>query len=482
MNWTIRSRAPHELVTSHLYEWREYVVHCEGADALAVGTARLEPIAPSRFLLRFENRVGHALLQPLSAGRPCAPARRVEIVSGKLGTYESYRAFTDALVADLHVHATAFVFDVAGVTAAASDGPSGHTSPLYALHLLLSRSAALRVALEVICERPHRSLAEQRELVRLARLPRAGRELVDALVRGRGPRDEAEHLTAGRAMRGFLPQNVECARSVETNDNPENRFVLGAIEVFADIARHLETLPFWSRVPSDRKTAIRELGHELERRSDHPALADVHPVRRPPSQSRVLTRREGYRQLFTIWNELHAPASPLFHAMDRAIELRDVDVLYEQWCFFALAARVAEAVGRTPKLSLGATDRALGWGVRADFGHAETLHYNLSLAGFAVPFRPDIVWCRDGRPIAVFDAKFRADVHSTAATADAKADDLWKMHAYRDGLRVASATVLYPGSATRVHGEDGAVSSSVDLGAMLEGWRGIAALPFRPET
>ncbi|MBZ0234748.1 MAG: DUF2357 domain-containing protein [Deltaproteobacteria bacterium] len=465
-----------------LWEWREYIVTAEGADSLRVGTQEIPPIVPSRFLLRFENRVGFAVLQPLRLGALLGPARRVEVISAKLGGHNEYRAFAHALVRDLHQHGAEKVFDFSGMTAMSVAGPVGQRGLLLVMHFLLNMRASFLEALGVVVERPHLSLVERRDVRRLATISSGGRGLVDALVKGRRGWDRAEHIPAGVAMGGFLPTHVDSDQGWETADNPENRFVLALLAQLSDLIDRIRQCAWWPKVPQHRSAALIEMQHAARRFEAHPVFLEVGTQSVMPTQSRVLTRREGYRQLFTCWSHLNRAASPLLTQVENAIEVRDVDLLYEQWCFFDLAARIGKVLQEEPRFVLSLDAGPLAWKARAEYPGGRALLYNVTRPGYSLPFRPDLLWMIEDTPTAVFDAKFRAELPNEKNdwSADPKRDDLDKMHAYRDALGVASATVLYPGTETRWYCADSG-DATADLSQLLEGWRGIGALPLRPE-
>jgi uncharacterized protein len=466
-----------------VWEWREYVVSAEGADELRVGTETVLPIVPARFLIRFENRLGYSRLQPLRLGRSWGPARQVEVASAKLGEYEAYRSFTEALIRELYRFGAEKVFDLTGHTSTGMQGPSGARSLLFCMHYLLQKRVEILTNLEFVCERPHLSLSEQRGVRRLAAISRGAKDLIDGLLRGRHSWDRAGHLTTGAALGGFLPSHVEITESAETADNPENRFVLGLAETIASLLWDLQRAPWWRCIPRARRTALLELGHAMDRSAAHPVFEDVGAMRGVPAQSRVLTRSEGYRQLYEVWAVLHQAITPLLTHIEHAIELRKVDVLYEQWCFFELAERIGALLGAAPRFPAPLGAGQLPWKAKADYPCGHSLLYNATRTGYSLPFRPDLLWCAGECPLAVFDAKFRAELPKAGEDPiiSPRRADLDKMHAYRDALGVASATVLYPGSESRWFGADGTEEGSPSLQRLLAGSGGVGILSFRPE-
>jgi hypothetical protein len=249
-----------EVMDDVVCEWQDYLVDCEGADTLMVGTSCIAPIAGSRFLLRFENRVGFSLLQPLRNGSPFVCPRRVEVTSPKLGSYANYRAFTEGLITELYEFGSSKVFDVGGETSLSIRTRVGERSLLFLLHYLLRVGPEILRAVATVAERPHLSLVDLREDRRLAQITRAGNDLVRELVRGRGGWTPARHLAAGKAMNGFLPGRIECLRGEDATDNPENRFVLGFIHTLIGIVQRLSSAKRCFRsfsIPSRGTVAIR---------------------------------------------------------------------------------------------------------------------------------------------------------------------------------------------------------------------------------
>lgn len=472
-----------ELVDDVLWEWRQYLVASDGADSLRVGSTTLPPLMPSTFQLKFENRVGFSVLQPLRRGRPWGPPRRVEVASAKLGPLAAYRTFTDALITSLQRHGTETVFDLTGETTSGTAGPAGERCLLFVMHYLLGAQSTLLNGIDLVCERPHVSLVDRLEVQRLAALTRGGKDLIDALIRGRGSWDPASHLTAGAAMGGFLPSRVEAAQGWETADNAENRFVLALLEQVADLIAAILRTPWWGEVPEPRRAVLRGLQYEVRRRAGHPLFAEVGAMTVLPVQSRVLTRREGYRQLFACWAMLNQARAPLLNQLETAIEMRDVDLLYEQWCFFALAERIGRIHGTPPSYAAPTSTGPVDWNAHATFPGGSSLTYNATRTGYSLPFRPDLMWSKDERPIAVFDAKFRAELpkESKDWESDPRRADIDKMHAYRDSLGVASATVLFPGTEARWFSATRGGPGTPALEQILSGWQGVGAMPFRPE-
>lgn len=216
-------------------------------------------------------------------------------------------------------------------------------------------------------------------------------------------------------------------------------------------------------------------------------FAEVGDQRRIPSSSRVLLRREGYRELLDAWRLFNLSRRPFFGHLQRAIDLRDIATLYEVWCFFALVEEIQLALSIAPLMKLRVSDEhGLNWRSEARFGSAGTLVYNRSVRGYSVGLRPDYLWYRNGKPEVALDAKFRldrADWTDETSTATVKNDDLYKMHTYRDALGLRAAVVVYPGDVSLFFSVDSVRNHHQNLLEVLTGsTSGVGAISLRPLT
>lgn len=219
------------------------------------------------------------------------------------------------------------------------------------------------------------------------------------------------------------------------------------------------------------------------------------PMQVYPSQSRVLQRKDGYRELAQLWNLFQRASAPIFEDVQNAIDLRSIDKLYEYWVWFELIDRIALHSNEPPVISVSRDEFGTPThGQMARFGSHGTLHYNRTYRNervySSVDLRPDYVWERaDGRLI-VMDAKFRldnlgqlaaaSDGDAQAVSAKAKDADLVKMHAYRDAISgVTAAIVLYPGSEQGFWSVNGTMTTALSVGDVIAGdLHGVGAMVF----
>lgn len=237
---------------------------------------------------------------------------------------------------------------------------------------------------------------------------------------------------------GIAPTAWREPRKEIRTDTPENRFARHVVETFLSIA---------NRFPDDdRLRDLVPLGRSALARAP---LRDAGPYRRFPSASRVLQRRNGYRELRDAYFALLGSGRVMWDSLENAFRggLRDTPTLYQYWCFLALQRQLGVERPRLPyraspselhveleegQASCVATPRGRLW-------HERT--FARPLGAYAVDLRPDFALERLDGGLDLFDAKFRIRDQG-----DAKHDDLTKMHAYRDAVRDChSARVLYPG-------------------------------------
>jgi len=481
--------------TTHcLFEWSDYWLQSPAADHLRLGNTRLAPIADGLFRLRFENRLGLVTIRSFDGATPVGSPLHVEIISPKFPTPASHLGFFRVLLDDLFLRAARLPFALPIADPATSRGvlPANRPpTPLFTFHFLLQHGPAIAAALAIIEAAPHRRLHD-----RIERIPPALAADIDGdtiLAILHAPNEWVRVPTRGAPLVdrlcGHAPTRVRQRLPEETFDTPENRFVLAA---FAEFLRAAETLPsqtWWLAVPKHRRAAIRDTSARLRRAVALPLFAEVGPMQRFPSASRVLLGREGYRDLLALWQLFQQARRPLFAPLRQAIDLRDIAHLYELWAFFALTEEIAVALAETPVIYPQTTDAAgLDRGAVAHFGTAGRLIYNLSTRAYSgLHLRPDFTWRPAHGPALAFDAKFRLtrrDLEPEAASlpeATPTHDDLAKMHAYRDALGVRAAVALYPGDLAVFHDHRSGRETATIRSLVLDNPSGVGAIPLRPD-
>jgi predicted component of viral defense system (DUF524 family) len=383
----------------------------------------------------------------------------LEVISPKFPGVDQHVAFFSALLDDLFARAARLPFAISADTARGVVDVPAPPTPLFILHFLLQHAQTLREAAGIVVARPHRRLADRPEIVPLAAVSEADPDVLLDVLTSPERWVRASGFPLATRLRGHAPSEVWQRRPEETLDTPENRFVKAFLLDLLYAAESLPRQSWWPWVSESRQRVIHETESMLRLTLTQPMFAEIGDLRRIPSSSRVLMRREGYRELLDAWRLFNLARRPFFGHLQRAIDLRDVATLYEIWCFFALVEEISAALGIVPELLLRVSDEyGLDWRSEAQFGAAGRLVYNQSVRGYSVGLRPDFLWYRNGKPEVALDAKFRldrADWDDESLTATVKNDDLYKMHTYRDALGLRAAVVVYPGDVEMFYHSDG---------------------------
>jgi predicted component of viral defense system (DUF524 family) len=472
--------------TLAVYEWAEHWLRHPDADAVRVGTTYAERVEGGLFRVQFANRLGLAELQPLRAGLPICEALWVEVISPKFPSVAAHLAFLQPLLGDLITRAAGLPFALSGETARGVAESLEPPTPLFALHFLARHAVQIVAAWEAAHARPHRALTERSDLVPLPLASEADPEVLLIILHAPERWTRASGFPLATALRGYAPTEIWQRLPEETLDTPENRFVRAFLRLLLAAAESLTAQRWWPQVPARRRAAIMALDGELSLALANPLFAEVGEMQRLPTASRVLMRREGYRELLDLWRRFQLAQHPLFARAQQAIDLRDIATLYEVWAFFALADEIGAALDREPDIHLLTSDEhGLRWRTEASYGPHGTLIYNQSKKGYSVWLRPDYLWVVNGQPEVALDAKFRFDRAAfdidteDQPAATAKHDDLHKMHTYRDALSLRASVIVYPGDVTRFYSTP-TDTASISLLDVLDSKRGIGAFAFIP--
>jgi len=486
-----------------VFEWTSYEVRFQGADRLRVGSEWVSPTfadVPSRFTLSFANQLGMSEITPYRDGARCGPPLVVEVLARKFASPHQSVDFLSATIADIFARSSSLPFEAIAPTGRRVREHHRPPNLLFLYHFFRHHHDTLVRALQAILGRPHQVLTDDGVTVRLHEVRTLDHEsILRLLTGGRGSPGARPMGTGASVLQRLQPERVFQRLPEETFDTPENRFMMmAARRMLLDLETLLRS-PWFAKLQldkGDRRPFDRSKEH-LGLLTTDSRFSMLPQMQVYPSQSRVLQRKDGYRELAQLWNLFQRASAPIFEDVQHAIDLRSIDKLYEYWVWFELIDRIAVHTD-TPPVILAAhdVDGAPVHRQRAAFAGVGTLHYNRTYGNAdvysPVALRPDYVWERaDGRLI-VMDAKFRLDNINQLATArdgdvqgvsaKAKDADLVKMHAYRDAIAgVTAAIVLYPGSDRGFWSVDGAMTRDLSIGDVIAGdLHGVGAIPLLP--
>lgn len=275
----------------------------------------------------------------------------------------------------------------------------------------------------------------------------------------------------------YLPQEVLFEEIIDSFDNPENRFIkyfinwcLGIVERFNEVFVAQEDFRNTELIVANN-FHIKELKLLLRQTF----LKNVGEMQSIPMYSTVLTRRDGYRQIYSLFLGLKSMPEVENDSenIKELLENKSLDVLYENYCYFGMSEMIAGIYGqrlekkkyRVQKTSFSKTLEKKTDSNYFEFERTDELpmvrvHYNKNyvMESYSKSFDPDIsLEIFDSTDslsaIYVFDSKFKATISESTEDDETyekrkyKYDDISKMHTYRDALKVAhGAFILYPGT------------------------------------
>jgi len=476
--------------THYLYEWKSYYFDLPEADFLLVNQKRVDPVVGSAFELLFKNQLGLVNIQTVSKEVNLCKCVTVEVLSGKFPSPQQHLDFFGDLLSDLFVKAIKLPYSISTDTSRTVGESFRPPTPFFLFHFLIEHAAALRDAINIILASPHQELADFSRRVRLEYATEADDEIMLQIMHHPETWAPASGFTLAHRLHGHAPAEVWQRLSEETYDTLPNQFVQEFLQQLFLGATNLPSQPWWSRVDEQRQETVRRIAFWIQTALGHPVFIDVGPMHRIPMASQVLLRKDGYRELFSLWQIFNQSRRPLFEQLHYAIEVRQIDQLYEIWAFFALIGEISATLDVKPDVRFSASlQGGLAYNGEANFGSMGRLVYNKTFAkrSYTYTMRPDYAWLRSGELDVVFDAKFRLTSlemdESVQEGPETKAtrDDIKTMHAYRDGLGIRAAVIVYPGDQTLFYDEKRGKQDALDLRGILLGERtGVGAMRLNP--
>ena len=337
--------------THYLRERRPYSPAMLGVDELRVNDA--ERIYPSGkygdinfFNIFIQDSLGLTSIQPIRANLPAGEPLWVEVLCGKYPTPQKHFDFCQTIITDLFQNSANLPFNFSNQTQRGVKESQRPPSPIFTYHFLKQSLELFRGAIEIILSQPHRALCDQEELVMLHEASEVDGDVILSILQAPERWVETSGLELSPQMRingkPYAPRQVWQRLPTETFDTPENRFVLHFLRQVLMTAEMLPTQGWWKIVAKlDETKVIEELTASLREAVSHPMFAEVGEMGSIPSQSQVLMRREGYRDLMELWQQFHSSRSPLFDRWQQAIDLRKVFDLYELWVLFRLIQEIS---------------------------------------------------------------------------------------------------------------------------------------------
>ena len=358
----------------------------------------------------------------------------------------------------------------------------------------------------IIQRNPHRFLDINREERYIGELSDITEDIQSELMSGGADYIESKvenSLSRRFSVNGkmYVPKSVIVEEVNDSYDNPENRFIKFFFEYCLDVIerfqQHFLEMSDFLNKPQIEKNS-KHIG-KIKTILSNTFLRNVGEMQIFPVSSTVLTRQEGYRQIYGLFAGIQAlpQGSSIEDNIKEVIENKAIDVLYENYCFFIIADILSSIYGENlinMKLEVIKNDYSKTLEKKSyhncfTFDSSDSLpsiilHYNKNYCfgeSYSKPYDPDIsleIYDDDGHIawIYCFDAKFKNSVFGNFEDDELikmyKYDDISKMHAYKDAIKKAiGAYVLYPGTENKFYAED------VETPEVLQG---VGAFCLRP--
>jgi predicted component of viral defense system (DUF524 family) len=349
---------------------------------------------------------------------------------------------------------------------------SGQERPIYKLLVLLEFTKDFETYLGWVISNSHRELVKEEVYKPAGAASEVDTAVVFDILQNPHRWIEAKRGFLRRGEKRFAPTEVLQYEYVETTDTVENRFVKHLLEEVLEILSAAEET--FGKLPG----VLANLKENLSWYLNGTFLREVGLLRSIPYHSKVLQRRPGYRELFTLWRLLRRAFAPSFFSkLELAFGLKDFATLWEYYTLVKLLKVLKEKFGpfevkvafeikqhRSKKTTYEVAEFVFPGGVK--------LHFQKNLDGYSgTKFRPDFLLEIGGQRF-IFDAKFREMKENT------KRDVFLNMHYYRDALGAEFAVALSVGTSEggeffKTSGEKLSVASLRDFVEAMGNLKGV---------
>jgi len=418
-----------------------------------------------------------------------------EVRSRKIGYEDHYTA----MIADLCEAASSLIFEEKSPFSIDLDFKKSVRRSFYEDFMFLEylfRPENLLTSYEHIRRDPHKKLKKHRENVPLLLAQSLGPYELINMVSNPGNLYKT-HSPPGnwpQNMRNYVPKDVNQQQDFEIIDTPENRFVkyfIGLVDGLIDeMVLYVEENER-DGYAADKIYEYQEIIHEycLDSWFD-----DIGEMEYFPSNSQVLQKKEGYRDILRYFLFLEIDFNLKWNGFEDIIRgyQKKLFDLYEYWCYIRLFRVLCELEGRRTEYENLFDSNEKTWAVEFKRGENSKQRFKIEIQGeifdvelkynrkfvrtkppfkvcsmgsYSVELRPDYTVSvkLNGRCYLIhFDAKYKYNINTTCSDADLsdreekeekvyKNGDIYKMHTYKDAIpHSLGAYVIYPGEKSEI--------------------------------
>jgi len=459
-----------------------------------------------RATLNFHSYVGKSFIDMIIDGKKSSP-HPFEVRSKKIGYQDQY----PAMIGDLSEAAAGLIFEKSAPLYQEFDFDERSRETHYEDFMFLEYifgNDELPQAYEYIMNHMYDTLERKEEKRPIAFASSIGaKELVNIV-------SNPEYLNKTdsppphwpEAMDNHVPSSMMSHRAHETIDVPENRLLKSLLLSIDAIVSKLLRSSIGLK-EGYIKDKLKTYNDMIQEYLSHDWLKEVDELRYVPSNSQVLQKREGYRDIFKYFINFNFAFRLQWEDIRSCLRgyNRQLSELYEYWCYFKLIDVMEDITGahvdyrnmfETRKWSIRmkrGNQSKIPFSMVVDDKHWDmVLMYNRTFSkhtkepSYSLPFRPDYtLFISDGdeKHFVHFDAKYRSkgeiiefynrigsekiredkdrvrEDEKEVITRDEEENtrktyknaDIYKMHTYKDAiLKTQGAYILYPGDKNAV--------------------------------
>lgn len=437
-----------------------------------VRTAVVDPSGRGRSCsgaLDLSERVGFLELGFRSGGTELIRVR-VEVFPAKLSYEADFRAMLTELAARRPADAIGFLTKTY-IRSGLTRRPNRSLAERF--QIVESLFPRIERALAVIDAQPHQGLAPQREWRSLDRVRRPDARTLNA-ARTAARREE-------RVGDLHLPRRLPDAHRGSTWDTPPNRYVRGALEGLVGMFRSAELQGGdWADPSLRERLASRR--QQLRRWLARDYLRAASGGRAEPDLA--MERSPGYRDFLRAWRMTLLGYSLM--GGELAMDLADLDALYERWCEERLRGQLRGLLGEGVPEPGRVTRYPDGTVLRVHPRYRDPEGGQEHVPDFSVELTRPAPRAAGGlaRFVFLFDAKYRLQWRKSGP--DCVPDAVNAMHRYRDAIvshdldrptrTVFGGAILFP------HPDEASFETAAGNAWERVGRLGVGAIPLTPTT
>ncbi|MDP1553285.1 MAG: DUF2357 domain-containing protein [Methanobacteriaceae archaeon] len=268
-------------------------------------------------------------------------------------------------------------------------------------------------------------------------------------------------------MQNYVPQNIILPNYTDTLDTPENRFIKYFLTLLHELIIEMILFVNEGKMKGYPAEKILEYYEIIQKYVMDGWMDDVGKLNSFPTNSQVLQKKEGYREIFDYFLIFEFSFNFQFEEIKEEIKgyQKRLSKLYEYWCYLELIKIMSKLEGTKPDYSSIFDLNVKDWSIKVNEGHKSNQRFNINLNetvievelefnrtfnksdndhySYSLEYRPDytlIINNDSERLFLHFDAKYKLNREKF------KKEDVYKMHTYKDAIPGSlGAYVLYPG-------------------------------------